>query len=512
MKSAFLLSYDASGWTIACAEQQRVVTQAEGAEPMIRQALQELGWRRGPACLGLPSSMVYSALIECDNLPRKGRRSAMEYRLEEQLPLDAEALTADFLPSSGAKCLGLAVQSAKVRALLDPLTQAGIAVGAIVPTAVLAAWAGMSGGPVTNYVLVALNGQTEVFRLHEGAIQAWYTVGDNAGELARCLEADQLANPIDGLVTATVVGSLAALGGESAQCVLYEANLHVVQQLGPWAVQSAAGMADKAISGAGEEFVNFRRDTLAPKSPWGQQGQLVRMAVGLAVLLVAVITAGLWWRTWQYQDKAQEARTGQRLVYEKLHPSTPVPAMVRRRLEAEQQRLLGVKGQGQEVPQQVSALNTLQRVARALPVGVRYNLQEITIAPETISMEGQSRELGESDAINQSLQIAGFEMDPARTERLASSVGFTLSGKVRPPKGPPAGTTPQTQPEVGPAGPPPVLPAAMPAGTPATAPAVAPGAATRPATDAELDAADNVDTQPSGDQDGDKDDQPAEEP
>src|SRR5687768_5808645 len=61
-------------------------------------ALGSLGHRAGnEVLLALPSDWCLSAGIEISDLPKKDRRHAMLYRLEEKLPLAAEEFTADFV-------------------------------------------------------------------------------------------------------------------------------------------------------------------------------------------------------------------------------------------------------------------------------------------------------------------------------------------------------------------------------------------------------------------------------
>src|SRR5690606_37049240 len=79
-------------------------------------ALSQLGWSGQGVILAPPSRQTLAAPIQVGDLPRRGRDKAMLFRLEEQLPLAAEDIVADFISTDRA-ALGLAVR----RDWLEPL-------------------------------------------------------------------------------------------------------------------------------------------------------------------------------------------------------------------------------------------------------------------------------------------------------------------------------------------------------------------------------------------------------
>ncbi|MBM4033130.1 MAG: hypothetical protein FJ291_15290 [Planctomycetes bacterium] len=183
----------------------RVPAQAIAAQ------LRSWGYRGRGVCLGLPSDLVLAADVDAANLPRRSRRSALLYRLEEQLPVDAEALTADFLPQVNGRVLGVAAITGRVREAVEPLAEAGVEVAAVCPTALLALWAALRQRPPrAHHALVAAGGHVGLFRLADNNQPvAWATLRQDPAELLLGFQADLLTRPVDAPpAQALVVGPL----------------------------------------------------------------------------------------------------------------------------------------------------------------------------------------------------------------------------------------------------------------------------------------------------------------
>jgi hypothetical protein len=206
MKTAkILVALESDRYVVARAEGDGVTQVREiprtssgeaAANQTLAQTVAELDGNGRGVCLGLPGEMVLAAAIDLADLPRRRRRAAMPYRLEEHLPLDIEALTAVFLPPAGGQALALAVRTEQVRALLDGLRQTGIQVHAVCPIALLAFQeAARRNLPPADYVIIPGAHGTDILRLVDGLPVAWYTAPPQEGKWRRCLEADLLAHP-----------------------------------------------------------------------------------------------------------------------------------------------------------------------------------------------------------------------------------------------------------------------------------------------------------------------------
>jgi hypothetical protein len=399
-------------------------------------ALAEWGCTGQGLCLGLPSDTVLAAQVDTGDLPRRDRDLAMLYRLEEQFPLAAEHLTADFLPPAGGRALGLAVQTQQVRAVIDRLTDAGVEVTAVCPTALLALWQALHAcDRAADYVILADGGHVDIFRMAGRCPAAWSVAAANAADAVKCLQADLLDNPtVLKQPAATVVGELpwdvqAALPAET-DAVLSRPDETSVIDL-------AARAACRLLGGEPTAWVDLRRDGLAPPNPWARVWGLARSAIALAMLAMVAVTGMFYCRGMRYEDAAQQLEADQVAEFQRVYPNQRKPPNVKVRLRSDLALLSGVSGSGFDMPDQPAALDTLLRITTNLPPNIRLRITEMRIDPTGIVLEGQARAHSDAELIARTLKQGGLEMDPPRTEQLvAGGVAFTMTGRLAPQGGP----------------------------------------------------------------------------
>jgi type II secretion system protein L len=428
---AFLLALEAETWRVARiggdGVKVRQMPRDEQSAAALKEALGEWGYDGRGVCLGLPSELVLAASILLEGLPRKRRRTAMLYRLEEQLPLEAERFTADFIPCPGGRSLGLAVETRRVREILDTLQDAGIEVAAICPTALLALQDALGSAGGEGYALVATPAGRNVFRLAANGPAAWYTSTNGTTDLVRHLQVDSLNRPIE-----VDAASLLVVGPWSDQetSALQESSALEVSSGPDDAIVAAARSAKVLLDGRPAGWVDFRRDGLAAGNPWGRLGGLLRPAAVLGCVLLTVLTVSFLWRAGRFEAVAETHEQKQTVEFRKLYPTGAVPPNVKSRLQSERRRLAARSGTGMILPTQSSALDALRAVTTNLPRTMRLRIIEIRIEPTGVFMEGQTRSFSDAEAVSQAVQRGGFEVEPPRTEKLAAGgVSFSLFAK-----------------------------------------------------------------------------------
>ncbi|MCY2929859.1 MAG: hypothetical protein NTV86_10275 [Planctomycetota bacterium] len=432
--ATFFISLEPDRWTVTAdgpdgpAFREGPVEPHTEPEPLaaaIREALAQFNYAGQGVCLGVGASLVLTAGVEAAGLARKHRRTGLLYRLEEQLPLEAERLTADFVePPVAGRCLAVAVETAAAQAIVEAFTHAGIQVEALCPTALLAAWEACRARPTPpDYVLLQAGPRVDVVRLVEGRPVAWHNVPHSPEELTRCLGIDLLSNPIEreqptALAAGDATGRLTALLRDHA--IAGEAIESPVAAL-------AWRAAAHVLAGGQAGWVNLRRDALAPPHPWRPVAGLVRLAAGLALALVLTAVGACLVRGWMCQGLIARAQEKQASIYARLYPNTAAPANIKSRLRSQGALLAGVSGLGQDVPDPPSALDQLRTIAEHLPRTVRLRITEIRIEPGTVMIDGQARSHGDAELITQSLRKAALALDAPRTETLADGgVGFAI--------------------------------------------------------------------------------------
>jgi len=433
----FLIGFDGAAWFIARPTDEgvdvhRIPIDADAApEDHTERVADELtrrGYRGGPVCLGLPSDMVLTATIETDNLPRSRPRTAMLYRLEEQLPLDAESLTADFFAPLAGRCLAVAVETERIERIVDALVDHGVDVAAICPTAMLTVF-GLRLADVSlgGYVVLAAPHNVDVLRMADGTPTTWYTPTDGPEDLARCIEADLLTQPAgNGPAPVHIVG-----GADDANVKhLADNDSIAVERLDEDPLALALRAAEALTAGRGG-WIDLRRDQLAPPNPWGRVKGSLRTVTVLAIVLLASLAGTFLWRSGQYSSMADDCRRQMQTVYRTLHPNRRAATSVRRQLEGELKQLAGLSGTGQDIPPRPNALDTLRSVVAHLPSDTRLRITEMRLDPMNVSLHGEVLKFADAERIAETLKEAGFEVDPPRSERKAErGVAFTLTAKL----------------------------------------------------------------------------------
>ncbi len=464
MRSEFLLALEADAWHVVRIANDSVEiravarpTLADGDEPwrpvsaeavaQVAAALTALGHKGQPVCLGLPSEMVLAGQVDCEGLPRKRRRQAMLFRLEEQLPLEAERLTADFLPPAAGRAMGLAVRTDRVRGILDLLGAAGIEISCICPTAMLALWdlldgrprqAGGGGDP--DYLLLARPGGLDAFAMTDGQPVRWHTANGDASLLLGGIEADLLSRPGEGRRGGVEVAGQAPpdlVERLRASVAVEEVSAGADQEdqegQEDWQLQSAARGAAALLAGKPAGWVDFRRDALSPGSRWQRLGAPLRLAGALALALVLTAGALMIRRAGRYEQVAHDHQDAQAAAFRKLYPNTPVPPSVLARLRSQAARLAGVSGTGHELPTQSRVLDQLRAILAHLPPSTRLRIVEIRVDAAGIFLEGQVRTHPDAQTLARALAQGGFAVEAPRTENLsAGGVSFTLAAKPPP--------------------------------------------------------------------------------
>ncbi len=394
------------------------------------QVLEELGHKGQSVCLALSSSYVFCARLNIASLPRKNRSAAMLYRLEEQLPLEAERLTADFLPMASGFALGFAVETAGLKEIVDKLLQNGIRVGAICPASLLAAFYVQSarGAEACNYILISDEGRLELCRIDHRTLSNWYCLDSSPEKLSQSLAADMLSNQLPGdHPTVLVVGGLSP---DAESRLKEDLDAKVIK------LEKAARPAELAAQGAAQVLagklscVDFNRGALLPAGKWGPLAGHLKWARSLAIVLLVALSVSLGLRAWLYQGLTARHVGLQQGQYRRVFPTGPIPQDLNARMKSELARVSGISG-GSEMPTQPNAINTLGRVIAAMPDGMKFKINEIRVSPQEIILEGQVLNHGDAGILAQAINRAGFFAEAPKTQQLPrNEVAFTLVARL----------------------------------------------------------------------------------
>lgn len=421
-------------------------------------ALRAAGYAGQAVVLGIPSGACLCAPIFSHDLPAKERRRAMLYRLEEKVPLSAEEVVADFVPTSEGS-LGVCVARAALVPLVESLEGRGVPVAAVCPTLLLALQHRMSaaaagagrvrdgeaGGAAADpfdAVVCGRDGQTELILLDHGVPRGWSVLSDDPKELLLHLK-------LEALNGRGAPRRLLAIGlPRKALDVLESGSAARVTDAGPAAWEDeAAAMAEQVLAGTVRPWADFRgglgaRDMLRPvRTP-------LRLAAAAVALCLLSACGAMLWRSARYDRLAEQYADEQREVFRRTFPRQPEPEDVRSRLASEERGLRGLSGDPAALPPQPPGLLALRELLAAMPADVRFRILELRLEGTQFTLEGQSRTHGDADAIASALRAApGMTVEPPRTEQLSVAADPAGSGESS------ADASPATAPATAPATP-----------------------------------------------------------
>lgn len=407
----------------------------------VRAKLAEVGGTDGPVVLALPSSWCLCARVSTEGLERGKRFRAMEFRLEEHLPLSAEDFVADFLELEDGEALGVGGERDRLRAVVDALESGGVAVRHICPTALLAAGHAADQHPEIDGVLMgevqddasaASGAGHDLVELVRGEPTRWWWYPEGGDALRDELAA--WAASRDGPARLAVLGR----GDEGSGGGIVE-GVEPIDVTGVSREEAAAHHAAAVLADAASPRIDLRRGALAPPDPYQTYRRPIGALAVAVVLLLVAVCAVTQWRGRQYGQLRSGYERQQAEVFRQTLPEQEVPRSIKNRLDSERRKLAGLGGRASdrvdpEALRQLSALTQLRDVLAGLPRDMRYRIVDLSIEPQRVRVRGEARTYAEAERLALALRRSGrYEVDPPETEsRRERGVRFLFSAEPRP--------------------------------------------------------------------------------
>ena len=432
MVSRYVVFADAARWRIAVVDGTEVRWEAvsEPAEPSttgerlepLCDRLRALGYAGDPILLALPSAWCLAAKVATTGMEKGNRMQAIAFELEEALPVSAEDGVVGVAETGDDEALAVLVELARLRPLVDALEAAGIVVGPICPSALLAAAAARDAGDGEDATLVVrrLEGEAsetldrDLLEWAGHAPVGWWWLGSDERALAERLRrwtAEHAEPP-----TLGIVGP-----GEPTEAGPEDPGYRAVVSRREDAEAAAAERGAAILAGTARPWIDLRRGPLAAR---GEARAYRRPLAGLVLAVVALLGATIavaQVRARAYASLAADYTEKQAEVFRRVLPEQQVPQSVRRRLESEKRKLAGLGGRaasgdaaGAIVP--VSALLHLREVLESLPAEGGPRLISLQIGPDRVRVEGRAANYGSAEQLVRALRAAGpYEVAPPET-------------------------------------------------------------------------------------------------
>jgi type II secretory pathway component PulL len=349
--------------------------------------------------LALPSPWCLSATIDTIGLSLRDRRAGI-FRLEEKLPVAAEDVVADIVPSVGRRsALGVCVRMDRLRDVVSLVESAGAAVHSIAPAALLAA----QGSDDGVLVIESADASADVVAIEHDRPVAWGWSGSNPDEIRLQVElaARHLSVPPAPDAIRTISASAAR--------------------------QRMSAAAQRIVEGRARPFVELRRDALAPRDRAGLHRRPLNFALASAAALMLAITLAMVTRAVRYDRAARSSDSAMIDAFRSQFPDWPVPANVRAVVESERRK----RGEG-AAADSVSAMGSMRALMAAIPGGLRVAVDSMAFDAGSFEMSGRVNAQADVEALVAAARSAGFELAaPISRREPAGTWTFTMTGTRR---------------------------------------------------------------------------------
>jgi hypothetical protein len=388
----------------------------------LSQELRRIGYTGQGVLLALASDQCLAAPIETTGLPR-GDRKAMLYRLEEKLPVAAEAVVADFA-LAGDHALGVCVREDGIAPIVRALESVGVAIQSISPAALLTACQMASASGSQVLLIGEGEDQINIIAVPNGAPASWSLLPARLSDVK--LHLDVLS-----MESGQELGPIRSCGLDAALATALAA-----EPIPTPAPQAAAIAAAAALEGRRDPWIDLRRGAMAISDPLRLHRKPLDAVLAAAAVFLVCLAIGLLWRGHRYANAAASADRAVADEFQKAFPGWSLPANVRTVVESEHRKLAALGSSALPIESTESALQTLHAALSKLPPDVKFTMERMGFFDETFELAGRARTSADVDTLAAAAAQSGFEVAlPERHRDAEGYWSFTVRGTRLPAAG-----------------------------------------------------------------------------
>jgi hypothetical protein len=353
----------------------------------------------------------------------------MLYRLEENLPLAAESIIADFIPfatgAAGESALGVCVRLEAIAPLVEALEGINVAVQSIMPTAMATAQELARSVTQSPCLLVCaepgvLKPQLNVIALQDGRPTHWALVPATAVDFKLQL----------GLLS-TEFGSIPHIEAIDIEPKLADAMVEATAQMiniNPQTGDAAAtALVGEVMRGRAKPWVEFRRDKLAIADPVRLHRRWIDFSLAATIALLLSLSLALWVRAHQYARAEQISNSEMVAAFQEHFPGWEIPVNVRAIVDAQYRRAAGAND-GSRLARG-SALITLHDVLVPMMAQDHFQIDRMAFHDKAFEISGRLQSFEQVDALSKIARGSGMIVSPAQTRKDADgSWTFSIQG------------------------------------------------------------------------------------
>lgn len=410
-------------------------TELEAASSDIGVVLDAWRVKRRQIVVGLQADLCVSVFFRLPSQRQSRQRQAMSYLLEPYLPWPAEEFVADY-EINHTECFAVATSLEPISGLIRALDDRGISTESIAPIARLALqheFKQLASAEKKFLVVWGDDRSIDVWLIDKKQPILWRNIDLEPTRIEQ--ELRQISLEECRQLPLVAVGIEEAIFVRLSQMPDFTIR-KMTSSSHPQKLKSALQTAGNILAGSENSSIELRRDTMSIRNP-NRSIRFALCAVQLSVLcLLAAVTMMLFHLGEQLDQQRKIAGDKQVELYRKLFPDSPVPVGVRSRLEGEHAKLMGMRGEVVEMPDNPSAVVLIERLLSSLPPDMRFRILEVRVESGRLYLVGQVREHADADRIAEELRKLNLVVESPSTHRLPQKgVEFRISGHFPPPNG-----------------------------------------------------------------------------
>ncbi len=369
----------------------------------------------GSIVVGLTSQQCVCVSGTSSN--RRSSRSLLVYDLEDELPIDGDALAiAQIDTAEGA--FVVACDGDEHWEAVANLEDRGYYVRAITPLVFLALGTlakSRSLKSLSTIIWQSGNG-IDIVTLSRGKVIDWRWI---AAEQRTAAEyADSVGENEGGVclvdVDVELSEAFAGLGDVEVESIPLRA--------------AAEEEADRIANGLAVPMIDLRNGPLESSQPLRPIASSLRLFIVCFFALQACVVGAIAARSSYLRSLASQLVDKQEAAFETTFPGERVPVGIISRLQSEQRRLAGTRGvSGPSMPQLRSAIPISHKLLSSMPEqnDATYWLSRLELQPDAIGvMEGEAESYGDLELIAERMRIAGLDVPPVSATQTSKGVSL----------------------------------------------------------------------------------------
>lgn len=351
-------------------------------------------------------------------------RDAMRYRLESDLPVDAENAIADYAFDKN-QISAITILRDRWHSFMDAVESEGIRIQQIVPQIVCQLQSAVDRQTLRpdSVSLWLQDDGIDLVQLIDGTVTHWRHLPQDQH---RPKDQQRLAAELKFIGTDSVdVRDLRRERNDEATTA-WLANVPLAVEFYDEVGNTDADevllrQAGRYLSRKSEPWFQLRRDELASHDPWRTHRRELRRAVFACTAGLACVLGACWWQAHQYNSIAQQEDDRVREVFRQTLPGKRVPTALLTGLRTTKRSLVGVGAASKGIEPPRPAMGVLRRLMSALPEDTAIEVNQIRIENARFVIDLDTATIEDAGTVASSLQDAGMLVSPPSTT--ASNAG-----------------------------------------------------------------------------------------